>query len=277
MPISNFPAILSGGAGTGTVTTVGGVNLTSTAIVTGGGSKNLQTPNVSATMDASGNISTPGSLTTGAGSAVAGSLTLGQGTLPALGTTAVTIGAPAAVTSYERILEGAVNSSGFYYGTVSGTTVTDTKIGSTGSGNVVLATSGTMVTPILGTPTSGNLVNCTADGTNSVGYLIVPQNAQSTTYVCVLGDAGKSIDHPASDGTARTYTIPANSSVAYTIGTCISFSNMSTGSLTIAITSDTMNLSSSGSSGSRTLAQYGVATARKVASTVWLISGTGLT
>jgi hypothetical protein len=32
---------------------------------------------------------------------------------------------------------------------------------STGSGNVVLSTSPTLVTPILGTPTSGNLANCT--------------------------------------------------------------------------------------------------------------------
>lgn len=32
---------------------------------------------------------------------------------------------------------------------------------STGTGNVVLSTSPTLVTPILGTPTSGNLVNCT--------------------------------------------------------------------------------------------------------------------
>lgn len=37
---------------------------------------------------------------------------------------------------------------------------------STGSGNVVLSTSPTLVSPILGTPTSGDLTNCT----NAVGY-----------------------------------------------------------------------------------------------------------
>jgi hypothetical protein len=39
-------------------------------------------------------------------------------------------------------------------------------ITSTGSGSVVLSTSPTLVTPILGTPTSGNLSNCT----NAIGY-----------------------------------------------------------------------------------------------------------
>ena len=50
-------------SGTGTVTVVSSGNLTSTAIVTGGGSQTLQTAAPTATMDSSGNISTPGSVT----------------------------------------------------------------------------------------------------------------------------------------------------------------------------------------------------------------------
>jgi hypothetical protein len=46
----------------GTVTVVGGGSLTSTALVTGGGSQTLQTPAATATMDTSGNISTPGTV-----------------------------------------------------------------------------------------------------------------------------------------------------------------------------------------------------------------------
>ena len=148
---------------------------------------------------------------------------------------------------------------------------------STGSGNVVLSTSPTLVTPVLGTPASGNLTNCTADGTNSVGYLNIPQNSQSAAYTCVLADAGKHIFHPSSDANARTFTIPANSSVAYPIGTAITFVNMTSQVVTIAITTDTMYLSSAGTTGSRSLAQYGSATALKITSTSWIISGSGLT
>lgn len=105
---------------------------------------------------------------------------------------------------------------------------------------------------------------------------IVTQNSQSANYTAVLTDAGASIDHPSTDANARTFTIPANSSVAYTVGTVLSFSNMTANVVTIAITTDTLYMAGSGSTGSRSLAQYGVATARKITSTTWLISGTGL-
>lgn len=147
----------------------------------------------------------------------------------------------------------------------------------TGTGANVFATSPTLVTPILGTPTSGNLSNCTVDGTNSVGFLNIPQNSQSAAYTLVLSDAGKHIYHPSTDANARTYTIPANSSVAYPIGTAITFINMTSQVVTIAINTDTMYLSSAGTTGSRSLAQYGSATAIKMTSTTWLISGSGLT
>ena len=148
---------------------------------------------------------------------------------------------------------------------------------STGTGSVVLSTSPTLVTPILGTPTSGTLSGCTVDGTDAVGFRNIPQNSQSAAYTLVLADAGKHIFHPSGDANARTYTIPANSSVAYPIGTAITFINMTSQAVTIAITTDTMYLSSAGTTGSRTLAQYGSATAIKITSTNWLISGSGLT
>ena len=148
---------------------------------------------------------------------------------------------------------------------------------STGTTNVVLSNSPTLVTPVLGTPSSGTLSSCTVDGTDAVGFRNIPQNSQSTAYTLVLADAGKHIFHPSSDATARTFTIPANSSVAYAIGTAITFINMTSQVVTIAITTDTMYLSSAGTTGSRSLAQYGSATAIKITSTNWLISGSGLT
>ena len=138
-------------------------------------------------------------------------------------------------------------------------------------------TSPILTTPALGTPASGTLSSCTVDGTNSVGYLNIPQNSQSAAYTLVLADAGKHIFHPSTDANARTFTIPANSSVAYPIGTAITFINMTSQVVTIAITTDTMYLSSAGTTGSRSLAQYGSATAIKMTSTTWLISGSGLT
>ena len=47
--------------------------------------------------------------------------------------------------------------------------------------------------------------------------------------------------------------------------------------MVMAITTDTMRLAGSGLTGSRTLAANGVATALKLTSTEWIISGTGLT
>lgn len=106
----------------------------------------------------------------------------------------------------------------------------------------------------------------------------IPQVSQSANYTCVLTDGGKHILHPASDGSARTFTIPANASVAFPIGTAISFVNQNAaGSLSIAITTDTMRLAGDGSTGTRTLAANGVATALKITATEWIISGTGLT
>jgi hypothetical protein len=150
-----------------------------------------------------------------------------------------------------------------------------------GAGNTGISISATgvptLTTPVLGTPTSGTLSGCTVDGTNSVGFRNIPQNSQSAAYTLVLADAGKHIFHPSTDANARTFTIPANSSVAYPIGTAITFINMTSQVVTIAITTDTMYLSSAGTTGSRSLAQYGSATAIKMTSTTWLISGSALT
>jgi hypothetical protein len=118
----------------------------------------------------------------------------------------------------------------------------------------------------------------TGSAVQKVGYLNIPQNSQSTAYTAVITDAGKHILHPSADTTARTFTIPANSSVAYEIGTAITFVNQNAaGVMTIAITTDTMRLAGAGTTGSRTLAANGVATAIKLTSTEWIISGTGLT
>lgn len=108
----------------------------------------------------------------------------------------------------------------------------------------------------------------------AVGYRDAPQIAQTTSYQLVLADRGKSV---LMNGTSLTLTVPANSAVAFPIGTVIIIVNINTTALSIAITTDTMTLANSTTTGTRTLARNGVATLIKIAATSWLISGAGLT
>ncbi len=102
------------------------------------------------------------------------------------------------------------------------------------------------------------------------------QNSRSAAYTTTMGDAQGHILHPASDNNARTFTIDSNANVPYPIGTAITFVNK-INTVTIAIMSDTLTQAGSGSTGSRTLAANGLATALKITATEWMISGTGLT
>jgi hypothetical protein len=128
---------------------------------------------------------------------------------------------------------------------------------------------------ITGTIASQTDLQAALDAKAAVG---IPQNSQSTAYTLVLADANKHIYHPSADTTARIWTIPANSSVAFPIGTAVTFVNDTSGGvITIAITTDTLVLAGAGTTGSRSLAANGVATAIKITSTRWQINGTGLT
>ena len=153
--------------------------------------------------------------------------------------------------------------------------------------NKTIAFGSNTLTDVASTNTSQTLTNktisaasntVTVDGTDTVGFRVLPQNSQSAAYTLVLADSGKHILHPSADTTARTFTIPANGSVAFPVGTAVTFINQNAaGVITIAITTDTMRLAGAGTTGSRTLAANGVATAIKLTSTEWIISGTGLT
>jgi hypothetical protein len=121
-------------------------------------------------------------------------------------------------------------------------------------------------------------VATTASTAASVGYLGLPQNATGSTTL-TIADAGK---HIYITTASQTITIPAASSVAYPIGTTLTFiAGPSASSTSIAITTDTMYLTGTGTTGTRTLAAYGMATAVKVSGTsssgVWFINGSGLT
>lgn len=104
----------------------------------------------------------------------------------------------------------------------------------------------------------------------------IDQNSKSAAYTTVLGDNGLHLLHPAADNNPRTFTIDSNANVAYPIGATITFVN-EINVLTIAITTDTLTLAGTGSTGSRILAANGMATAMKITATKWMINGTGLT
>lgn len=99
----------------------------------------------------------------------------------------------------------------------------------------------------------------------------------SAAKTFALADAHVPQLHPGSDVTARAWTIPANASVPYPVGTIIPLINgYGAGILTIAITTDTLRWAGTASTGSRTLAANGNACLVKVATTEWQIVGAGL-
>lgn len=153
------------------------------------------------------------------------------------------------------------------------------------TGNVTVQSSGGNSILVMGGASEATFTCTLTSGTTAaswslatVGYKNIPQNSQSAAYTTVLSDAGKHILHPSADTTARTFTIDSNANVAYPVGTAITIVNQNAGGVvTIAITSDTMRLAGAGTTGSRTLAANGIATALKLTSIEWIISGMGLT
>ena len=140
---------------------------------------------------------------------------------------------------------------------------------STGSGNVVLSTSPTLTTPLLGTPTSGNLSNCTADGTNAVGFRNVPQSGsdKTTSYSLVTGDVGKFIGV----GSGGSITIP---DATFAAGDVVSVFNNTSGNVTITCTITTAYIAGTDADkASVTLATRGVATILFLSGTVCVING----
>jgi hypothetical protein len=108
----------------------------------------------------------------------------------------------------------------------------------------------------------------------NAGYMGIPQNATTTGSATVAAaDGGKHIYASAT----RTVTIDSNANLALPIGFTVSFMTGSGATMTIAITTDTMYLAGPGTTGSRTLAPFGMATAVKYDTTKWMISGNGLT
>ena len=114
--------------------------------------------------------------------------------------------------------------------------------------------------------------------TYTVGYVDVPQNAQSVSYAPVLTDIGKHIYHNSID--PHTYNITSG---RFSVGAVLMFVNKGLASITIKcdtavlpIVQEILYQSITGNTGDRTLAPFGVSTVLKITATEWIISGTGL-
>jgi hypothetical protein len=216
---------------------------------------------------------------------------------PTSGTTLVLNGASA---SAPLVLNAAAASDGFnqlqragtaygYFGLVN--TAGNGFSSSLQNDVIIRADSGRVA---LGANAGGNAQFVCVAGTNStvqaqddggtlqtVGWRDMPQNAQTGAYQLVLADRGKVIDYQGAGGS--TLTIPANGTTSFPLGTTIGSVNGGAGSITLAITTDTLywfqgNGTLTGGAGvSRTLTQYCVATIIKRAPTQWVITGVGVT
>jgi hypothetical protein len=140
------------------------------------------------------------------------------------------------------------------------------------SGVIAAATAGTdYVAPggALGTPSSGTLTNCTADGTNSVGYRNVPQSGsdKTTSYSLTTGDIGEFVGV----GSGGSITIPNSTFAA---GDIVSIFNNTTGNITITCSITTAYIAGTNTDkDTMTLATRGVATILFISGTVCVVTG----
>src|SRR6056300_604937 len=158
-----------------------------------------------------------------------------------------------------------------------GTDITVTSPDSTGA--VTISYSGLAIenvaddlTPQLGANLDLNSNDIDGTGNIDITGNVIAQsaiNAQTgTTYTTVIGDASKLVT--LSNASAITLTIPANSSVAYPVGTKIDFAQVGAGQVTVAGAGGvTVNSTPT----LKLRAQYSAATCIKTATDTWLLVG----
>lgn len=277
----------------GPITTSGTLTLGGTlAVANGGTGQTTYTDGQLLIGNTTGNTLTKATLTAGSGITITngtGSITIAStstgGTVTSVsgagGSTGLTLTGGPITTSGTLTLGGtlALASGGTGAATASGAR-TNLGLGtmSTQDASAVAITGGTISGAALGSDLAFSAAYSPAS-VYSAGYRGVPQiggAAKTASYTFVLADAAGHVYFTGSTA-SQTMTIPANASVAYPIGTVLSVVNNSSVTLSVAITTDTLKLAGSGTTGTRTLAVGAVATCIKVASTTWFISGAGVT
>jgi hypothetical protein len=156
-----------------------------------------------------------------------------------------------------------------FLGTPSSANLISAVTDETGTGSLVFANTPTLVTPVLGTPTSGNLSNCTADGTNAVGYRLIPSaGAQKTSsYTLATTDRAEFVQV----GSGGSITVPNSTFAA---GDVVVIYNDHTAAITITLS--TTNAYIAGTNTNKTsvsLATRGVCNILFVSATVAILTG----
>jgi hypothetical protein len=184
----------------------------------------------------------------------------GSGTVTFAGTLAATNGGTG-ITSF-----GAGVAT--WLGTPSSANLATAVSDETGSGALVFATSPTFVTPVLGTPASGALTNCTADGTNNVGTSnVATAGTKTASYTLAVGDVGKYVQV----GSGGSITVP---NATFAEGDAVSIFNNTTGDVTITCSITTAYISGTDADkATMTLATRGVATVLFISGTICVVSG----
>ena len=135
-------------------------------------------------------------------------------------------------------------------------TVTTSKIGDDQVTGAKLADNITIATTSTISDAAGNLRD-------------IPQNAKTSAYVLVIGDAGKHVS-------ITTGGVTVNSGI-FSAGDAVSIYNNSASAQTITQGSSvTIRLAGVGTAGNKTLASYGLATLLCIASNEFVIAGTGV-
>ena len=160
--------------------------------------------------------------------------------------------APAGGLSFFALMQGdAVDINTPGDGTVTSSKIADDQItGAKLADNITIATTSTV------SDAAGNLRD-------------IPQNAKTSAYVLVIGDAGKHIS-------ITTGGVTVNSGI-FSAGDAVSIYNNSASAQTITQGSSvTIRLAGVGTAGNKTLASYGLATLLCIASNEFVIAGTGV-
>ena len=159
-----------------------------------------------------------GSIITAGGVGITKALFVGQGINSSLVTDSTSTGTGSIITA-----GGVGIAKALYVGTTLNYGGVTLSAAVTGTGKMVLDTSPTLVTPILGTPTSGNLINCT--GINYDGYknrlingqMQVAQRATSATVTAGTTVPTASTGYPCVDR-FFVYSVGANVTAAQVAG-----------------------------------------------------------
>ncbi len=269
-----------------------------TAIGAGTGSGSVSSVSGTGTVQGlslSGTVTTTGSLTLGGSLSAVSLTTQVSGTLPvgnggtgiSTGTSggvpyfsaSNTIASSAALAANALVIGGgagvapATTTTGTgiltFLGTPSSANLAAAVTDETGSGSLVFATSPSLTTPVLGTPTSGNLDNCTADGTNKVGYRNIPSagTAKTTAYTLAVGDVGEFIEV----GSGGSIEIPNST---FSAGDAILVFNNTSGSITITCTITTAYIAGTDADKATvSLATRGIASILFASGTACVITG----